>query len=59
MVNITHKSPSLRIAIAQAIVQVSQPETIEAILHKKKSQKVMSLKWQRLQDYLQQSGQAT
>lgn len=35
MLNITHKSPTLRIAIAQAIVQVSQNETIEAILNKK------------------------
>jgi molybdenum cofactor biosynthesis enzyme len=31
MVNITHKNPSLRIAIATAILRVSRPETIEAI----------------------------
>jgi len=31
MVNITHKSDSLRIAIASAIVTVSKPETIEAV----------------------------
>ncbi|QRR02018.1 bifunctional molybdenum cofactor biosynthesis protein MoaC/MoaB [Dyadobacter sandarakinus] len=31
MVDITHKSPTLRIATAQAIVQVSKAETIEAI----------------------------
>ncbi len=31
MVDITHKSTTLRIAIAQAIVKVSKPETIEAI----------------------------
>jgi cyclic pyranopterin monophosphate synthase len=31
MVDITHKSTTLRIATAQAIVQVSRPETIEAI----------------------------
>jgi len=31
MVDITHKSSTLRIAIAQAIVKVSKPETIEAI----------------------------
>lgn len=35
MVNITHKSNSLRKAIAQAIVHVSSPETIEAIVNKK------------------------
>ena len=31
MVDITHKSATLRTAIAQAIVKVSKPETIEAI----------------------------
>jgi cyclic pyranopterin monophosphate synthase len=31
MVNITHKSPTLRIAIAQALVKVSLPETVKAI----------------------------
>ena len=31
MVDITHKSNTLRIATAQAIVQVSKPETVEAI----------------------------
>mgnify|MGYP003631816236 FL=1 len=31
MVDITHKSSTLRIAIAQAIVKVSKSETIEAI----------------------------
>lgn len=31
MVDITHKSNTLRIATAQAVVQVSKPETIEAI----------------------------
>ncbi|MBA4298535.1 molybdenum cofactor biosynthesis protein MoaC [Algoriphagus alkaliphilus] len=31
MINITHKSPTLRKAIAQAIVKVSLPETIQAI----------------------------
>jgi cyclic pyranopterin phosphate synthase len=35
MVNITHKSNTLRKAIAQAIVRVSQTATIEAIIHKK------------------------
>lgn len=35
MVNITHKSNSLRQAIATAIVTVSQPETIEIIRQKK------------------------
>ncbi|MGY6523058.1 MAG: bifunctional molybdenum cofactor biosynthesis protein MoaC/MoaB [Mongoliitalea sp.] len=35
MVNITHKSPTLRKAIAQAIVKVSSQATIEAILEKK------------------------
>ena len=34
MVDITHKSPSLRKAIAGAIVSVSKPETIEAIRNK-------------------------
>jgi molybdenum cofactor biosynthesis protein MoaC len=34
MVNITHKSNSLRQAIASAIVTVSKPETIEAIKNK-------------------------
>lgn len=31
MINITHKSPTLRKAIAQAIVKVSRPETIQAV----------------------------
>ena len=31
MVDITHKKPTLRTAIAQAIVQVSSEDTIEAI----------------------------
>mgnify|MGYP003977475193 CR=1 FL=1 len=31
MVDITHKSSTLRIATAQAIVKVSKSETIEAI----------------------------
>lgn len=35
MVNITHKSPTLRKAIAQAIVKVSSRETIDAIVNKK------------------------
>lgn len=35
MVDITHKSPTLRKAIAQAIVQVSSQETIDAVLNKK------------------------
>lgn len=35
MVNITHKNNSLRIAIAQAVVQVSHPETIKAIEERK------------------------
>lgn len=35
MVNITHKSNSLRKAIAQAIVKVSKQETIDAIQNKK------------------------
>lgn len=35
MVDITHKSNSLRIAIAQATVSVSKPETIDAIVNKK------------------------
>ncbi|RZM24123.1 MAG: bifunctional molybdenum cofactor biosynthesis protein MoaC/MoaB, partial [Pedobacter sp.] len=35
MVNITHKSSTLRIAIATATVSVSKPETIEAILQRK------------------------
>ncbi len=35
MVNITHKVNSLRKAIAQAVVKVSSPETIEAIENKK------------------------
>lgn len=34
MVEITHKNTSLRIAVAQAIVVVSQNETIEAIVNK-------------------------
>lgn len=35
MVDITHKSSTLRTAIAQAIVRVSSPETIKAIEEKK------------------------
>ena len=35
MVDITHKSPSLRKAIAQAIVCVSSYETIEAVINKR------------------------
>ena len=35
MINITHKSPTLRKAIAQAIVKVSSPDTIDAIINKK------------------------
>ncbi|GHB49975.1 bifunctional molybdenum cofactor biosynthesis protein MoaC/MoaB [Mongoliitalea lutea] len=35
MVNITHKSPTLRKAIAQAIVKVSTQTTIDAIVEKK------------------------
>lgn len=35
MVNITHKSNTLRKAVAQAVVQVSKQETIEAIEQKK------------------------
>lgn len=35
MVNITHKSNTLRQAIASAIVTVSKPETIEAVRNKK------------------------
>ena len=34
MVNITHKSNTLRKAIAQAVVSVSKPETITAIIEK-------------------------
>ena len=34
MVNITHKNSTLRIAIAQAVVRVSSPETIQAIEQK-------------------------
>ena len=34
MIDITHKSSTLRLATAQAIVKVSQPETIEAIQNK-------------------------
>jgi cyclic pyranopterin phosphate synthase len=34
MVDITHKTHTLRIAIAQAIVQVSKPETIDAIVNR-------------------------
>ena len=33
MVDITHKSSTLRTAVAQAIVKVSKPETIEAVLN--------------------------
>ncbi len=35
MVDITHKQNTLRTAVAQAIVQVSKPETIQAIRDKK------------------------
>ncbi len=35
MVNITHKSNTLRQAIATAVISVSKPETIEAIQNKK------------------------
>jgi molybdenum cofactor biosynthesis protein MoaC len=35
MVNITHKSPSLRIAVATAVVSVSTQETIDAIQQRK------------------------
>ncbi len=35
MVDITHKENTLRTAVAQAIVEVSSPETIQAILEKK------------------------
>lgn len=35
MVDITHKDNTLRTAMAQAIVEVSKPETIRAILEKK------------------------
>lgn len=35
MVNITHKSSTLRIAVATGILKVSKPETIEAIIHRK------------------------
>lgn len=35
MVNITHKNPTLRVAVAQAIVRCSQQTTIEAIVQKK------------------------
>ena len=34
MIDITHKHNTLRIAVAQAIVKVSQPATIEAIMNK-------------------------
>lgn len=34
MIDITHKSNSLRVAIAQAIVKVSKQETIDAVLNK-------------------------
>lgn len=34
MIDITHKSNSLRIAVAQAIVKVSKPETIDAVVRK-------------------------
>ena len=37
MVNITHKSSSLRVAIAQATVKTSQLSTIDAVLQKKVS----------------------
>ena len=35
MVNITHKSNTLRIAVATAILTVSKPETMEAIRERK------------------------
>lgn len=35
MVNITHKSSSLRIAVAMAVVTVSKIETIEALEQRK------------------------
>lgn len=35
MVNITHKNPTYRIALAQAVVKVGSPETITAIVEKK------------------------
>src|SRR5688500_14853079 len=35
MVNITHKSNTMRQAIATAVISVSKPETIEAIQNKK------------------------
>lgn len=35
MVEITHKNSSLRIAIAQAVVQVSKQETIDAVVNKR------------------------
>jgi molybdenum cofactor biosynthesis protein MoaC len=35
MIDITHKSPSLRKAIATATVRVSKPETIEAVLQRR------------------------
>ena len=35
MVNITHKNHTLRTAIAQAIVRVGSPETIQAVLEKR------------------------
>lgn len=35
MVDITHKNSTLRIAIASAILKVSKPETIEAVLQRK------------------------
>lgn len=35
MIDITHKSPTHRKAIAQAVVKVSSPQTIQAIIEKK------------------------
>ena len=35
MVNITHKSNTLRIAVASGTIRVSKPETIEAIKNRK------------------------
>src|SRR6187549_701643 len=34
MINITHKIKTHRVAVAEAVVQVSRQETIDAILHK-------------------------
>jgi cyclic pyranopterin monophosphate synthase len=35
MINITHKSPTLRKAVATALLQVSDPETIRAVLERR------------------------